>query len=242
MKGYSRQQQLNQARAIYKYNVSKKISQLNKVIQLFLAQVSENELHKLIIKERYEKTINQIFQNHENTATVLQKEVNELQSSVNTNIAQEYISKITEIEIDFNEEVNSLISLTQALKSETEKLVQSFMDIKSNKLAEIDHLMANFSQNSTNQFNDLQSHISELKSNFLVELNTIDDESKIKIEKIQKQSEENLKKINDQYLNDLEKIQKESVVKIGVDPNLHIQIQSQKTQITQVIKILSYFQ
>lgn len=234
MKGYSKHHQLNQARAIYKYNVCKKVSQLNKVIQLFLAQVSENQYHMLIISNKYEKLINQILQNHSNAIISLQKEANKLKTEVNTNLSQEYINKITEIEKDYNEEVNSLNFSICSLTNETENLTQSFNEIKTNKIKQIDQLMVNFNKIATDQFNDLQVKIKKLKNDHFLELNNFDDESQLKIKNLQIESEENFKKLNDQHLRELEKIQNENFIKIGIDPNLQIQIRTQKSQILQL--------
>lgn len=231
MKGNSKRHYISQARAIYRYNVCKKVSQLNKVIQLFLAQASEDQYHSLLIRKNYEKALSQVFKNYESSIIPLQKETNNLHYKVDSQISRDYLDKVTEIQKDFNEEVNSIKSSIESVLNDVQNLVNLLNQVKTSDFQEINQLKDIYSQFTTTQFENLQNQISKMIKQFSAEINTIENEAIIKIDSLQKKSQETLKKLTDQHFNELNKIQTEKFIQIGIDPTIKDQLTTKQNQI-----------
>ncbi|EAY21609.1 hypothetical protein TVAG_013740 [Trichomonas vaginalis G3] len=188
------------ARAI-RFNVSKKISQLMKVISLFSSQLAEKKHQKEYLENYYNQIWADLASKYEKDITPILQEASTCNSTISNEISELFNSKFNELHHSFmvnqqnlSDQVNQTFIQSQ---SEISKFVAEITEISS-KLLRNQSAYANCAVRIGQILED-----PSLKQKYLKELQNIEEESTKKYNEYEKQADARLKELNDNHLKEM---------------------------------------
>lgn len=188
------------------FNISKKLSQLHRVIQLFQSQVCEIDFQQNFLREVVGSEIDNSIQEYIDSATEINNRSQEEAKQIASKIDREYGSYMEKIANIYN---NFLDEAKKDIVSNEDRLIKHISEIKEElnqiciMLENKSNLMERVIQDGKN---DLEKQICSLNEKFNFELKNHDKDAEDKIRKLMEQNEDNIKNINDQHKKDLEEL------------------------------------
>lgn len=228
------QHQLNQARAIYKYNVSKKISQLNKVIQLFLSQIADRQYQIQKIKFYNESRISSVFENHFNTIASLSHEFYEFKDKTETDYSADYQAEFKKLNDDYHNLALLIDSSIQNLISEALNLNNEVNEIDVNAISKNQELQETFLKCHSKTFSFLQSKIKKMDQDLRKEIETLEITSNNKLAELQRKSNDTIDNLTKEYKQELSQLNSQKIIQIGLDETFLTSFQSFTSSFSQI--------
>jgi len=175
---------MNANPSAFKFNVSKKLGQLMKVIQLFQSQIEEQGYQKQFLYNSYDPPIQDILANYIRDSTDIDTKMKDDYLDLNSKISKLYNGKVDGLKNDFTAYLDASISNTNDFAKKMSydmNEVKIFFEKLENR---IETVTTHSLSQSESFMNSLPSIISERKKVFENELDTIKKESSSRINKL----------------------------------------------------------
>lgn len=189
-----------------KFNVSKKLSQLMKVIHLFRAEIAEREFQKKFLHEKFESEIMAAIDRYNKEAHDIEKSASESHDKILEKVAKCFEKK-QQLQLD---EINAFIELSSDNIAKFEKKIlddMSNIQLQSKKILDEISVKSHEYEKVMDGFKDkLDLIIKESLKNFNKEISSLDDESNNKIKKLLGENKSHLNNINEEHKKKIDEI------------------------------------
>ncbi|EAY04751.1 hypothetical protein TVAG_288930 [Trichomonas vaginalis G3] len=189
------------------HNFSKKLAQLDKVIQGYLANLEERKMQNKFLKSWMDKTAEKINQEYTEKITKIQKEYDKISDSKPDNQGETYKNKAEQLIKNFKNETQSVEDHTNNrlgdIATAVDGLRKLLPSIIQNFTAENDIFM-----NKVQSFNqDLQNALEKSKKDHELALKKVDQEINQKIQNEEKESSKRIAKMENSFQNERDRPQ-----------------------------------
>ena len=193
-------------RPALKYNVSKKLSQLMKVIQIFETQVEERKFQKQQINSQYLEMFQQLYDEYE----AISKEATESTSKIETDVKNKckavYEGKFISLKDDFRKTIENSQNSVQTREKEINEKLQQIQEEINNLLTSNKALTIGFESKINDIKKQLENDAKKEQEIYKKEKEAHDKEAAAKLQKLKENGEKQIKDIKEQHEKDKQEL------------------------------------
>ena len=222
-----------------KFNVSKKLGQLHKVIQLFRSQIADREYQLEYLHQNYDPKINTNLGEYKTKMEAIQQIADD-----QTKEALEKIEKLykRKQEVLIEESKNYVTAATENLEQFQEKMIGDIDEIERQvKLCrtQLDNKMMAVDTFVDKAKKKLEADIKKMNETFKLEAKAHDEESKKKMAQLVADSKAKIENLKEQHKKDLEELTKSFQGGTGAETKVIEKLRTLKQQLSHMKTVLA---
>lgn len=200
-----------------KFNVSKKLSQLNKVIALFATQAQEREFQLNYLHQKYNPEIDQVMQKACNYRQQLADSLEKDKEDILINYKNQYKEKYDSLASNLVEIIESANALHQSKLESVEKETETLRALLKSLTVNSKEKQKDFLKSIESTKSDLSDRINQLREKYKSERDAHSAEADKKIRQCKKDSEERLKQLQSDHNDQMIHLRSENKTNVSID-------------------------
>lgn len=200
-----------------KFNVSKKLSQLNKVIALFMTQAQEREFQLNYLHQKYNPEIDQVIQKACDYRGKLAQSVDKDKEDILNNYKLQYQQKYEQLVADLSTIIEKSTSLHQEKLENVENESATLKALIKSLLENSKEKQKVFLKSIEDSKAELSDRIGQLREKYKSERDAHSSEAEKRIKQCKKDSEERLKQLQSDHNDEMIKLRSENKVNVSID-------------------------